>query len=447
LSGIFLVQLTSYPLKNFAVLLCIVGFVLVQVGCQRQAYTDFYTESMAGEIRELENRIYEYDDAYRSIEEELSILESENERLHQELAGMNAAFSKRNSNSQGSFLKSFGSGAADGEIIRPAPVHESERPLSIPSVDHLPPPQRSTPKLAPPIESKAAPSSSTPTLPSKSSPSTNKPKSSVEPSIPLIDPGTKTETLPKALLQKTENTILPPSNATSTPSPKTPSPLQPPSGGIEAIPFSPSPAPSPSPGSGTSVPSKSKDTLVSQASANLPSDLDPQSVATSRIEMPQIVVPASHANVSSMGSKPSADRKVVEIGFHPTLCRGQNLNKEEGDDGLYLVLQPRNQSGEFVDQPADVTIVAMDPKRPEGEARIGRWTLTAEELEAALEPIGISHGFHVSIPWQADAPLGDVVQVHVRYEMKDGRRLINERRVQLHVPSTASNVWTPRVAK
>lgn len=434
-------QLTGYPFKSFAMLLSIVGFVLAQAGCQRQAYTDFYTESMAGEIRELENRIYEYDDAYRSIEQELSILESENARLHQEL--MNASSSKQNSHSKRSFLNGLGSGTDHEETIRPTPMKDYELPIEIPSADHLPPPPSSTPKSTTPIEPKADSFSSPPALPNKSLPSKNKPSSSSEPSIPLIDPGIKSDSLPKALQPKSESTILPPSSPPNTPPLKTPSPLPPPSGGIQAIPMSPIPAPN----SGTSVPSKLNSNFDSSASANLPSSLDPQSVATSRIEMPQIVVPASHVNTSKIEAKPRADKKVVEIGFHPTLCRGQNLNKEEGADGLYLVLQPRNQSGEFVDQPADVTIVAMDPKRPEGEARIGRWTLTAEEIEAALEPIGISHGFHVSLPWQANVPLGDVVQVHVRYEMKDGRRLINERRVQLHVPSTASNVWTPRVAK
>ncbi len=427
-------------------LLSIVGFVLAQAGCQRQAYTDFYTESMAGEIRELENRIYEYDDAYRSIEQELSILESENARLHEEL--MLASSSKQNGHSKRSFLNGLGSETIREETIRPTPLKDYEQPIEIPSVDHLPPPPNSTLKSTTPIEPKADSHASPPALPNKSLPSKDKPSSSSEPSIPLIDPGIKSDSLPKALQPKSESTILPPTSPPSASPLKTPSPLQPPSKGIEAIPFSPIPSTnSPSPNSGTSVPSKLNPNSDSSAGANLPSSLDPQSVATSRIEMPQIVVPASHVNTSRIESKPIADKKVVEIGFHPTLCRGQNLNKEEGDDGLYLVLQPRNQSGEFVDQPADVTIVAMDPKRPEGETRIGRWTLTAEEIEAALEPIGISHGFHVSLPWQASVPLGDVVQVHVRYEMKDGRRLINERRVQLHVPSTASNVWTPRVAK
>ncbi len=147
-------------------------------------------------------------------------------------------------------------------------------------------------------------------------------------------------------------------------------------------------------------------------------------------------------------SKQATDQKIVEIAFHPSLCRGQNLDDEEGDDGLYLVIQPRNQAGEILDQPAAVTVVAMDPKRPEAEARIGRWTISKEELESSLEPIGLSHGFHLSLPWQNDIqPEGDIVQVYIRFEMEDGRRLINERRIQLHRVPVGSNVWMPRVGR
>jgi hypothetical protein len=426
-------------------LLCIAGLALVQAGCQRRAYTDFYTESMAGEIRELENRIYEYDDAYRSVEQELSVLEAENAELHQQLMTLNSSASKRNDGPGSSFLKSFGGGSTERESIQPVPKRESQ-PIEIPSVDHLPPPAKSTPKSSPTIVPKPDPAFSPAPLPTKPTPTKEKPKTNNDPSVPLIEPGTKSDTLPNILQPRSENNVLPPMSLPGSrmESPSAPNSMQPPTDGGFKSPTLPT---LPSPTNGTSLPPKSGEGSLRQASLGLPSDLDPQSVSQSRIEMPPIVAPASYSNSKPSSTKSVLDNKVVEIGFHPTLCRGQNLNKEDGDDGLYLVLQPRNQSSEIIDQPAAMTIVAMDPKRPQGEARIGRWTLSEEEIEAALEPIGISHGYHVSLPWQEIAPLGDSVQVHVRYEMQDGRRLINERRIQLHVPSTASNVWTPRVPK
>jgi hypothetical protein len=141
------------------------------------------------------------------------------------------------------------------------------------------------------------------------------------------------------------------------------------------------------------------------------------------------------------------DTRVVELAFHPSLCRGSNRESEPAEDGLRLVFQPKNQQGEFVSQVAGMTIVVVDPARPEGESKIGRWTWTAEELLQSLEPIGSAQGFHVAIAWQAKRPVAKSVKVHVRYEMEDGRRLVNEKAIELYTPGLGSDAWTPRVPK
>jgi hypothetical protein len=180
----------------------------------------------------------------------------------------------------------------------------------------------------------------------------------------------------------------------------------------------------------------------------LPTGDDKAAEAESKIELPEGIVPAAFIERSKPAPPKRATSKVVEIAFHPSLCRGQNLDKEEGDDGIYLVLQPRSEAGEILDQPAAMTIVAIDSTRPEDQQRIARWVVTREEMEAALEPVGLSHGYHLSLPWQNGlAPDGDSVQVYVRYETDDGRRLINERKIYLHRNVAGSNVWTPRVAR
>ena len=186
----------------------------------------------------------------------------------------------------------------------------------------------------------------------------------------------------------------------------------------------------------------------SNAIQALPTSMDDAAINAGKIDLPISIQAATHQQATSNRSSAAyKDTKVIEIAFHPTLCRGQCLDSKDRNDGLYLVLQPRNASGEVIDLPASLTIVALDPNRPDDQSKIGRWTLTKEEIDAQLEPVGIGHGFHISLPWQEAKPSGDAVQVHIRYEMQDGRRLVNERRIQLHVPSAGSASWTPRVAK
>ena len=50
-------------------------------GCHRRGYTDLYVESMASEIRDLEDQLYEYDHEYRLLEQELESLRRHNASL------------------------------------------------------------------------------------------------------------------------------------------------------------------------------------------------------------------------------------------------------------------------------------------------------------------------------------------------------------------------------
>ena len=398
---------------------------MLSAGCQRRAYTDLYAENMAGEVRELENRIYEYDAAYQALEEELAVRQSENARLHEKLLAMESNPPKASGGSrslfksfQGSSAEPMTSGSKNYQESRPAPLTPSFQ--VIPAPDPL--------------------SNSAPTSPPKSS--GNSPAPSVN-NLPAPPPKTNE---PKAKAKNDANELKPPSVDLGTPGSMTLPPSSIPKQNLPAFP-APDSNPNPNSNNDSLLPPPIKSNLAPPVTS-LPKTNDASSIANGRIELPSSIQSASFVQtIINPSSAAPRDTKVIEIAFHPTLCRGQNIDSKEGDDGLYLVLQPRNASGETIDKPASVTIVAFDPNRPEEQSKIGRWTLTLEEVEAALEPIGISHGFHIPLSWQEAKPLGDVVQVFVRYEMADGRRLVNDRRVQLHIPTTGSATWTPRVSK
>ena len=50
------------------------------LGCHRRGYTDLYVDSMASEIRDLQDQLYEYDHEYRLLEQELDSLRRQNAR-------------------------------------------------------------------------------------------------------------------------------------------------------------------------------------------------------------------------------------------------------------------------------------------------------------------------------------------------------------------------------
>ncbi len=463
--------------KLLALWLVVCCAFMNSLGCQRRAYTDLYAESMAGEIRELEDRIYEYDAAYQGIEEELAILQSENARLHDRLTAMNP--SPNNASPSRSLFKNLpGANKAPNTSSESynfresypaapeAPIQVIPKPDPVPSIVPVVPPKASAPKT-PSVDLLPSSNESKPAKSPKPAPELN---DLVPPKIEMGSPTSNPASNPTN--DSTSNPTLPP-NTVPNPSigiPATPGveTLPAPNNSFSPPPFNPLSAPPANNGtqhradenrsvrvasSETPVPA-SKDLILKPMLAHatavkaLPGAIDDDVIDAGRIELPSSIQPAAFqaSSPKKLNASPT-DTKVIEIAFHPTLCRGQNLGADDSNDGMYLVLQPRNASGEAIDVPASLTIVVLDPLRPENESKLGRWTLTKEEVDAQLEPVGIGHGYHIPLRWQAAKPTGDVVQVYVRYEMEDGRRLVNERRLQLHVPSVGSASWTPRVAK
>ena len=177
------------------------------------------------------------------------------------------------------------------------------------------------------------------------------------------------------------------------------------------------------------------------------------------LELGQIKLPAQLASLRSSAGPDGAivqdsqihspaqlpdDTRIVDLKFHPSLCRSVNTDQQGDDDGLYLVLQPYNAAGEFVALPADLMVLALDLSRPEKQATIGRWTMSAADVKSKINPIGSSQGIHLSLSFSGPAPQCDKVLVFAYYTLPDGRRLVKEHEVMLNNIHRQNAVWVPR---
>lgn len=199
-----------------------------------------------------------------------------------------------------------------------------------------------------------------------------------------------------------------------------------------------------------SSPTSAKQPLRSSAPAGLPSDVSDASLEQRRIAAPVLgtVQLASATNVPTAPSpstkSPPTDTLVRQIEFHPNLCRGQNLDGKPGDDGLYLVLVPRNVSQEFVPTSGRLTVV-LEESLPDSEpSRIGRFEFTAEELSELLEPIGSGQGFHLKLAWQDQVPEGSAIDAYVRFTDQNGTTMVNHKQLHLRRSGPGQATWTPR---
>jgi hypothetical protein len=362
--------------------------VLAGTGCTRQVYTQVYLEQMGSEIRQLEDRIYEYDAEYRMLERELDQLERENARLQAKLE----LYQERG-----------------GAERRPSAPSTTPSPSGAASRGQLPAPS-------------SAPSGSPPAVPQS-------PRGSAEP--PSLLPPLEGFDL--------ESDVLEPPGIEEPPLAQSP-PAVPPRGRPSAL----GPV-----GSGA----------VSPASASLGRGGDVRTAAAERTAAPAAVAPASPAMAASTAatSSPSPGSpaggqlpKLSEIAFHPSLCRVASGDLGRGQQGLYLVLQPRDERGQFVPLAGQLSVVVSDPSSDAEDDRLGRWDFSPPDVAEMMQATGHGRGVHLPLQWPSGIDgenppaenMGGTVVVHIRYQLSNGLRLVNQRTFQLSAVSDAPARWT-----
>ncbi|MFN7733366.1 MAG: hypothetical protein ACK5OB_15825 [Pirellula sp.] len=459
-------------------LICGIGFS----GCRQRAFTELYAESLAREIREVEDLVYEFDAENRAMEYEIHDLRRTNAQLKarlEELQSERARLGTAGPNASGPVLErkprtddaspneskrnpstKQNKGAAGPEGNVPSSLLKTPPPLTLPAVNDSDPtsmPEIVVPKKGPPPLSSNGLGDGT---------NTPRPKNSAEPIVaPKSDEAAtpQDKNLPKSVPseERERDKQIPDASTLELPKieiPKLGNPAAPinPNGPSASLPQAPASELLP-PGDKKSLPVK--EPLLKPAPKGLPDEVSDAVLRERKIYTPdrdQVLQASSQSIASSSTSEPSAppatkavyvtkiDPRIREIEFHPTLTRGHNFDGKRGDDGLYLVLLPRNSQHQFVPGNGTLTVVAEETQSDGTTNRIGRWTITPEQWRDGLEPIGEAQGFHVKLPWQERIPNTSQVDVWVRFSLEDGTTMVNQRPISVRQASPGTSTWTPR---
>ena len=147
---------------------------------------------------------------------------------------------------------------------------------------------------------------------------------------------------------------------------------------------------------------------------------------------------------SPAGGQPLADNSpVAQITLHPALTGGIGVGGQPGDEGLLVVVEPRDFGGNIINAPGAIAVALLDPALTGEQARLARWDFAATETQGMIHT-GSQPGIHLRLPWTS-TPAHDRLKVFVRYTTRDGRRLQAERliSVALNGPSPARREAVP----
>ncbi len=140
------------------------------------------------------------------------------------------------------------------------------------------------------------------------------------------------------------------------------------------------------------------------------------------------------------------DKKITHLFLNPALTGGTDFDGQPGDDGLRIVVEPRNAGEQFVAEAGALSVVLLDPERQGDAARIARWDFDQSATRQVLAASSPGRGLKLEVPWPGAAPVATRLKLFVRYEAPDGRKLQAEREVFVTPPGQSLSRWTPRPA-
>lgn len=140
------------------------------------------------------------------------------------------------------------------------------------------------------------------------------------------------------------------------------------------------------------------------------------------------------------------DPRITHIHIDSLRTGGTDFDDEPGDDGISLVIEPRNEDNEFVPLAGPLSIVVLDygRRRDGDDSRLGRWELDAQQVERSMTNNDLERGVHLRLAWSDRKPKDSKLMVAVRYTTADGRTLEAQRDIFVTLPGQLSERWTPR---
>jgi hypothetical protein len=132
----------------------------------------------------------------------------------------------------------------------------------------------------------------------------------------------------------------------------------------------------------------------------------------------------SDVRLASGAAAADDTRAVAQITLHPSLTGGIGSGAS-GDEGLLVVVEPRDFAGKIIAVAGGISVALLDPALQGEQARLARWDFSAAQTERMIHT-GAEPGIHLRLPWRS-APAHDRLEVFVRFTTRDGRKLQADR--------------------
>jgi len=136
--------------------------------------------------------------------------------------------------------------------------------------------------------------------------------------------------------------------------------------------------------------------------------------------------------------------QVARVLVNRALSGGFDADGHPGDEGVIVVVEPRDRQDRYVAAPGEVSVVLLDPTL---DARVARWDFSAVETARMFHDWTFGRGIQLEMTWPGEPPKNRELHVFVRYTTADGRRLEVDQPIRVEPAGRSVAGWSARDAR
>jgi len=164
-----------------------------------------------------------------------------------------------------------------------------------------------------------------------------------------------------------------------------------------------------------------------------------------KLEPPKIELPEPSDtppdNLLPGDQQPSANHgRPTKLSINKRLTGGLDRDGAAGDEGIMVMVEPRDEQGRLVDTPGAVSVVVMDPAQVGDASRVARWDFQAHEFDDHFKKSTFGQGLQYELEWPGKPPENRNLVLFVRYIAEDGTKLTSDAPLTVRMPSDSPRV-------
>ncbi len=142
------------------------------------------------------------------------------------------------------------------------------------------------------------------------------------------------------------------------------------------------------------------------------------------------------------GSGAAVEGPPTQLAINRRLTGGLDRDGSDGDEGIMVMVEPRDEQGRLARSAGAVSVVVMDPSQPGEAARVARWDFQAHEFDEHLKSSTFGRGLQYELRWPGSPPTSHDLMLFVRYTNPDGTKLTTEAPLNIRLASDAARPGT-----